>query len=402
MHDLIPSIAAHIHQLSQAIGPRPSASPGGHRAAEYIAGQMRQFGLDVELQSFACPAWTCEAAEITLDGHPVEVLANAYSPACDLTAAVVPAATLAELDEKRAEIGGRIVLIYGDLTRTPIAPKSWFLKEERDERIIQLLEQEQPAAVLTVQAQPGSTNRLIEDWEFTLPSATLPSESALFVLNHLDRPAHLRLKTSQQPGTTANVVGRRLGQRPETVVLCAHYDTKIGTPGTCDNATGVAALLALAEYYAGSQPETGLEFVAFTNEEYLPIGDETYLACVGEDHLQQVVLAVNFDGLGHILDANSLAIFASSEEFQATVNGISCAFPALQWVEPWPESNHSTFAWRGVPSLAVSSRAATHYAHQREDTIRWVSPARVAEAVSFTTRIIDAVQAQPLAWLRPG
>jgi aminopeptidase YwaD len=392
------SIAQHIDQLSRAIGTRHSGSAACHAAASYISNWMRQQGLDVETQDFPCPTWICETARLTIADQPVEVLANTYSPSCDIVASVIPASTLAELET--AEIGGRIALLYGDLTREPIACKSWFLKEERDERIIQLLEEKKPAAILTVQIHPGSVIRLIEDWEFTIPSVTLPNESALILFQNLQTPVHLHLQTRQQPDSTANIVGRRSGQRPETIVLCAHYDTKIDTPGAGDNAAGVAALLALAEYYAQASPQVSLEFVAFTNEEYLPIGDNTYLERAGKDFLNKVMLAVNFDGLGHILDCNTLAIYASSEPFTARVTEISRDFPAVQWVDPWPQSNHSTFSFRGVPALAFSSRALSIYSHQRDDSMRWINPARIDEAVQLTTRIIAAIETQPLAWLR--
>jgi hypothetical protein len=398
MPDLTQSITQHIDQLSRAIGPRPSGSENCHAAAEYISDRMRQQGLDVETQDFPCPAWTCETAELTINNRTVEVLANAYSPSCDVIAPVIPAATLAELET--AEIGERIALLYGDLTREPIACKSWFLKEQRDERIIQILEEKKPAAVLTVQIHPGSINRLIEDWEFTLPSATLPNESALVLFQNLQAPVHLRLRTHQQPGSTANIVSRLKGQRPETIVFCAHYDTKIDTPGAGDNAAGVAALLALVEHYAKIRPQASLEFVAFTNEEYLPIGDDTYLERAGKDFLNKVMLAINFDGLGHILDCNTLAIYASSEPFTARVTEVSRDFPAIQWVDPWPQSNHSTFSFRGVPALAFSSRALGIYSHQRDDSAHWISPARIEEAVQLATHIVAAIETQPLAWLR--
>lgn len=53
----------------------------------------------------------------------------------------------------------------------------------------------------------------------------------------------------------------------EIVVIGAHYDSMEDTPGANDNASGVAALLALARAFAGSRPERTLRFVAFVNEE---------------------------------------------------------------------------------------------------------------------------------------
>lgn len=53
----------------------------------------------------------------------------------------------------------------------------------------------------------------------------------------------------------------------EIVLIGAHYDSAEQTPGANDNASGVAAMLALARAFAGTQPERTLRFVAFVNEE---------------------------------------------------------------------------------------------------------------------------------------
>jgi Zn-dependent M28 family amino/carboxypeptidase len=55
---------------------------------------------------------------------------------------------------------------------------------------------------------------------------------------------------------------------PESIVIVgAHYDSAHGCPGANDNASGTAALLALAGALAKTSPEKTLRFVAFTNEE---------------------------------------------------------------------------------------------------------------------------------------
>ncbi len=70
-------------------------------------------------------------------------------------------------------------------------------------------------------------------------------------------------------GECCNLVAERRGTKApeEIVVVGAHYDTAAGTPGADDNASGVAALLALARSFGAAAPECTLRFVAFTNEE---------------------------------------------------------------------------------------------------------------------------------------
>jgi Zn-dependent M28 family amino/carboxypeptidase len=60
------------------------------------------------------------------------------------------------------------------------------------------------------------------------------------------------------PGTT---------RAHEVIVIGAHYDSVTGSPGANDNATGVAAMLALAENAAKTPHARTLRFIAFVNEE---------------------------------------------------------------------------------------------------------------------------------------
>ena len=70
-------------------------------------------------------------------------------------------------------------------------------------------------------------------------------------------------------GTFENIYVEKKGEkRPDKIlVIGAHYDTVIGTPGADDNASGVAALLELARLLADEPLDMTLQFVAFTLEE---------------------------------------------------------------------------------------------------------------------------------------
>ena len=61
------------------------------------------------------------------------------------------------------------------------------------------------------------------------------------------------------------VPGAEIGH--EIVIVGAHYDSALGTPGADDNASGAAALLALARGLSRSRPARTLRLVAFANAE---------------------------------------------------------------------------------------------------------------------------------------
>jgi Zn-dependent M28 family amino/carboxypeptidase len=73
-----------------------------------------------------------------------------------------------------------------------------------------------------------------------------------------------------------NIESEIPGNRPEIILVGAHYDSVFGSPGANDNGSGAAALLALAQRFAASETERSparrtfsktLRFVAFVNEE---------------------------------------------------------------------------------------------------------------------------------------
>ena len=407
MNILKRNLQAHVDYLSVKVGARPNGSQGNRDAEGYIAEVFAEAGLEVERQAYPCPDWEAGDCQVELNGVPLEARANAFSPPVEVRAQVVPVCSLAELEP--ADLTGRVVLLYGDLTQRPIACKSWFLKEERDERIVALLEQKMPKAVLTAQAVK-EVERVIEDWEFHLPSATVPAESAKALLRNPDAEVRILIEARTGEGETANVIGRTAGLEPngERIVVCAHYDTKIDTPGALDNATGVSVLIELGRLFgkkivrAGKDgsPPIGLEFVAFTGEEYLPMGDDEYLRRV-DGNLDTVRAAVNFDGVGNLLSTTTVAAIAGSAEFEELVGKHLQGFPGVVRVDPWPESNHSTFTFRGVPAAAFSSIQAWDKAHTRDDRTEWVSVEKLVEAHDLGASILSELLTKPKGWGRP-
>jgi hypothetical protein len=171
---IISRIKEHMDVLVNEIGERPGGSPGCLQAETYISNIFAANGWAVEKQTFDCPDWKDLGRVLHLNGRILEAATNAYSPPCDVEAHFVPIGTLAELEN--ADLDGRIGVLYGAILPSPLSPKSWFLKSEREDKIIQLLESKNPLALVTVQRIGGGVERLIEDWEFSIPSVTVSAE----------------------------------------------------------------------------------------------------------------------------------------------------------------------------------------------------------------------------------
>ncbi len=391
MHTIL---SRHLGKLCVEIGVRPIGSLANDRAADYIRDVFTGLGLAVEEQAYACTGWDCAGASLAVGEEVLPVEANAFSPPCDVTTPIVPAATLDAL--AAAALTGKIALLHGELVSEPLSAKSWFLRGERDDAIIGLLESKRPAALLAPPPPTPQYEQFTADWELEIPAATAPrpvierlvAQDA--ILRHT--PVRLRLDCAKRPAVARNIVARKPGRPSDAtrrkVVLMAHFDTRINTPGALDNAGSVAALLALAETLCEAVLPYDLEFIAFNSEEYLPIGDDEYVRRAGEASFADIALAINMDGIGYTGGANTVAGFNLGPELAGQLEAIVGRFPALMWTEPWPQSNHSTFSFRGVPALAFSSAGAFNLAHFPADTVEAVAVEKLAEVVAVVGEVV--------------
>ena len=105
----------------------------------------------------------------------------------------------------------------------------------------------------------------------------------------------------------------------EVVIIGAHYDSVVGTPGANDNGSGTAAMLLLAQHFAKSKPERSLRFVAWTNEEppYFQnrglMGSWVYAEkCRAEE--QNIVAVLSLETMGFFTDEKN------SQKYPAPLN----------------------------------------------------------------------------------
>ena len=172
-----------------------------------------------------------------------------------------------------------------------------------------------------------------------------------------------------------NVLGRLPGsQRPdEHVLMVAHWDHLGRCPadpdgddicnGAIDNATGTAALLAMARAFraAGPAPARSLLFLAVTAEESGLIGSDWY-ARHPVVPLALTVGGVNVDGLSMLGRTSDLVIVgAGKSELERVAERFAARQSRRIEAEPNPEkgffyrSDHFSLAKVGVPMLYASS-----------------------------------------------
>ena len=391
----------HVEHLAVHIGSRPIGSASNLIAADYISEVFRQNGLSIEMQEISCPEWTEEHTFLELNGESLEASANTFSPSCDISAATVPVCTPAELE--LASITGKIPVFYGDMAQGELATKGGIYVSERDRRILQLLEERQPAGVITINPTLHARWRLIEDFDLDIPSVTVSAHSGLKLLKSSGAAVAMKIVARRAPGHTANVIGRLPGELPERIVFCAHYDSKVDTPGAYDNAAGVGVLLTLAEVLSQRKHRHTLEWIAFTGEEGAGLGDMEYARRAGRtgDGFDQVTAAINIDGVGPFTGTTTVASFAASQALEGLLDEKLQSYPGIIKVEPWPASDHYIFYSNGTPSMALTSKGIRDVYHTTSDTIEWISSEKLAEAVQLSLDLIEVLDDKDPSWSRP-
>lgn len=401
MNSIAERAMGHVEHLAVRIGSRPIGSPANRAAADYIGTVFSDCGLTLERQSIACPDWAAELTSLQLNGEPLEAYANTFSPSCDVSAEIEPVCTPAELEA--AVITGRLLVFYGDMAQTELAAKGGIYVSDRDRRILQLLEQKRPAGIITINPTLHAHWRIIEDFDLQIPSATVPAPAGLRLLKNSKAVVQMKITARRSPGHTDNVIGRLPGRSSGRIVFCAHYDSKVDTPGAYDNAAGVGVLLALAQALSESRHRHTLEWVAFTGEEGAGLGDMEYARGAQRPGygFDQVTVAINIDGVGPFTGTTTLASFAGSSGFEALLDEKITGYPGVMRVEPWPASDHYIFYSNGTPSIAFTSKGIKDIYHTLSDTFEWISGGKLAETMHLILDLVDVLDKQDPQWSRP-
>jgi aminopeptidase YwaD len=387
----------HVEHLAIRIGNRLIGSPGNLAAADYISEVFKQNGLTLEKQDIPCPDWVAEHTSLELNGEMLEASTNTFSPSCDISAATLAICTPAELES--ASITGRIPVFYGDMAQWELATKGGIYVSDRDRRILQLLEERQPGGIITINPTIHARWRLIEDFDLDIPSVTVSAHSGLKLLKNSGATVHMKIVARRSPSSTANVIGRLQGQLPQRIVMCAHYDSKVDTPGAYDNAAGVGVLLTLAEVLSEKKYRHTLEWIAFTGEEGAGLGDMEYARKTG--NFNEVTAAINIDGVGPFTGTTTVTSFVASQEFNSVIDEKISSCRGVIRVEPWPASDHYIFYSHGTPSVALTSKGIRDIYHTLSDTFEWISGEKLKEAVQLVLDLVEVLDNKDLSWSRP-
>jgi hypothetical protein len=212
------------------------------------------------------------------------------------------------------------------------------------------------------------------------------------------------------------------------VLVGAHYDSVVDSPGADDNASGVASMLELARLFAVRQPDRTVRFVAFANEEppYFWTEDMGSLryARMAKQRGDSIVAMLSLESLGFYSDAprsqryplflawfypdrgnfiavvgnvgsrrlvhRVLASFRSHTQFPSEGSAAPKQIPGIGWSDQW------SFWKEGYQGVMITGTAPNRNAnyHTELDIPRTLDFGRLARVVHGVSRVVDELSKQ--------
>ncbi|MEM8835604.1 MAG: M28 family peptidase [Planctomycetota bacterium] len=232
---------------------------------------------------------------------------------------------------------------------------------------------------------------------------------------------HVFVPDTDAPNLIVEVRGT--SQPNEVVLVGAHFDSELHTPGADDNASGVAGVLALAQHFHDRPQARTLRFACFVNEEpphfMQPTMGSLVYAKTCADRGDRITAMIAFEMLGYFDDAPGSqqyppplsSFYPSTGDFIAFVGDLGsrdlvreaiasfrthAQFPSEgvalpESIEGIGWSDHWAFWQAGYPAIMVTDTAHfrnPHY-HRSSDTPGTLDYDRMSRVVEGMIRVVE-------------
>lgn len=386
---LIEKAKSHLQVLCSEIGERRVGSERNRQATAYAKRILEETGWQTVATELPVIDWKTDGATLICDGLSFDVFSSHYSLGCCVKGELIAIDTVAQLEQ--ADIRGKVVLLHGEIASEQMAPKKFpFWNPEEHRYIISLLERSGPKALVCATERNSATAGgvypfpLFEDGDFDIPSVYMKDTEGQRLLACTGRTVRLQSGAIRIPETAFNVIARNCDRTRRRIVITAHIDTKIGTPGAIDNATGVATVLLLAELLKDVPSKYPIELVIFNGEDYYGAPGQVKYMVQNAGKFGDIQLNINIDGAGYKDGPSCFSPFNLPEKVHEALCDLLCNQELIEGL-PWYQGDHTMFLQKGCPAIAVSSgwfvenMECQEITHTPEDNLSIVSYERVAE-----------------------
>lgn len=388
---------AHLDALCD-LGGRLAGTAGERDALDLAARVLSQGGGSLEKHPVLYEGWSAEQATIELAGqpHPAVALPGCTGlPGGRARLGLVDAGrgTPDDLEAVASRLPGRAVMVRHEYMFAP----------DHIHRCAKSACALEHGASLFIIANPDPDSGAVTGSVFpAMPAIGVDhvTARALSMAAADDDAIDVTLSARRQPMQTETLdllIPSRRGSDTDEIILCAHIDGHAISESAMDNASGAAAVLALAEHYRQNPLiNLALRILIFSAEEIALCGSDAYVASLPPDRRAKIRAVLNLDCV------------AGDPEFGAITNGFdglaSLAREAgsAQGVEMRihnqlvRNSDHHAFAAAGIPALRLTSgfgqpNGRLQYVLTGRDRRDLIDPEELARALGLTQAMIGAL-----------
>lgn len=363
---------------------RTGGSPEELNSAEMLQEEVRKLGFEAKLEAFPVQMAKIEAARLIVDGR--EINCKGYQNALNTGPDGLKAALYyqnSDKSETMSAVKGKIVLLDGYLRKKSYAA----------------LIKNGAVGFITYNGDPNYDTDDIDTRELRsavteglakIPGVQINVKDAIKLVAAHAQNAELYLKEKEFTGESHNVVVDVKGEKAETIVLTAHYDSTALSCGVYDNLSGTVSLLAILAHFQDKKPHYSLRFIWCGSEERGLLGSKAYLKA-HEAEAERFLFNINLDMLGSVM-GTTIACCTTMPELVSYLNYFAdLQGYNLKAYQDVYSSDSSSFANRGIPAVSFARviRSNIHPIHNRYDTIQALDLSHLQEDIAFITRFCD-------------
>ncbi|HEY8478515.1 MAG TPA: M20/M25/M40 family metallo-hydrolase [Spirillospora sp.] len=369
----------HLRVLSDEIGWRIAGTASEHRAARYIAGELRSLGYKVELQPF--PVADKHLAEIRARGErPWQASASPQGAVASVDGKVVDVGAVTEVTDA---VRGKLVLFDrvngGETAQAKAAAQAG----AKAALIVNARSQTYP------ERKPGSFVPNLTE-EVGIPVLGLAEYHGERIRAGAKR---LSFKVKHYTNLTSyNVLAERKATLPnpegKAVIISAHYDSVPGSPGANDDGSGTVLCLELARVLRRLPTQQAIRICLWGSEEYGLIGARHYVAELDDKGVAQITGVFQNDMVATSHPpAGTYWLLSVDGADNTTTAAVNAAARRLGYVDQVQgptargSSDHEAFFERGIPAGNFSWRGGE--APSRLEPIYHTPQDTIAENISL-------------------
>lgn len=389
----------HLQVLCNEIGERRVGSNANIKSTNYIKEVLKKAGWETAETRLDVMDWESSGTTLTCNGEIFEAESSHYSNGFKGKGSLVAVSTVSQLES--TEIKNKIVLLNGEIASQQLAPKNFpFWNPEEHQHIISLLEKGEPKAIICATERNSATAGgvypfpLIEDGDFDIPSVFMKDTEGHRLLPLEGKEIELISNAKRIPSTAYNIIAVKNPEIQQKIVISAHIDTKIGTPGAIDNATGVATILLVASMIKDITSKYQIELAFFNGEDYYAAPGQIKYMLQNHGKFKNIILNINIDGAAYNEGSSSFSPFDLPENIYKTLHDIISENPDTVEGLPWYQGDHSMFIQNGCPAIAVSSQwfienmETQEITHTPKDNLSIVDYNKVADCAIVIKNLI--------------